>query len=478
MFTKIGEEIHANSWFNDSRLSARAGTLIEQLGNNIGKSIPESTGTDADTRAAYRFVNNPKVTGTSLYSASSYACAARLDSQEGQIYLAIADTTTVNCSELKSREGLRCLNGIKQKGFFCHTLLLTDAEGCPEGLLEQEFYDRAAETLGDARKLSPSEHSKIPIEAKESYRWIRNLQKLHQLVGHQTQNTFVLLMDSEGDIFELFSVREHPHIHILTRVQHNRCLWIDKKQRKGELQPTHLKTAVAGMPCAGCIGLQIRDDKTEQKRYAQLEVRYRKVTIAVPHDLKSYHKEKNYEPIPIGVIEVREITPLSEGQIPFEPLHWFLITSLPLENFAQALQVIHFYTLRWRVEDFHVVLKQGCAIEKLQFKQKHALQNLIALYSIVAVQHLRLRYLHEVQPDAPMEVLGLPAKAYSVTEQYLVKIRKIKLKTVEKPTIADFFKLIALLATGNAKNIGFRALWIGISKFQLIWDTYCAFNDS
>jgi Transposase DNA-binding len=475
MFTNLGNEIRAQSWFNDKRLSARAGVLIEQLGN-IGNSIPESTGTYNDTRAAYRFFNNEKVTEMRLQKASLSACEARLESKPAQLYLAISDTTTLNYSDQKSREGLKCLNGVKQKGFFCHTMILTDAEGCPEGLIEQAFYDRAAETVGNARKLSPAEHSKIPIIEKESYRWLTNLETLHSAFGHQTHHQFIHLMDSEGDIFELFHARKHSHIHILTRAQHDRQLWIDKKQ--GKEQPTNLKRAVAGMPCAGCIGLNIRDDKTEQKRYAQLEVRFRKVTIAVPHDLKSYHKDKNYGSLPIWVVEVREITPVQTGQAPFEPLHWILITSLTVADFAQALQIIRFYTLRWRVEDFHVVLKQGCAVEKLQFKHKHALQNLVALYSIIAVQHLRLRYLHEVKPDAPIEILGLPPKAYSVAEQYLVKIRKIKLKTVKEPTIADFFKLIALIATGNVKNTGFRALWIGITKFNLIWDTYCAFNDS
>jgi hypothetical protein len=475
MFTNLGNEIRAKSWFNDERLSARAGVLIEQLGN-IGNSIPASTGSDSETRAAYRFVNNEKVTELGLQKASLFACAARLESKPAQTFLAICDTTTLNYSDSKSRERLRCLNSVNQKGFFCHTMLLTDAEGCPEGLLEQAFYDRAEATLGNASKLSPSEHSKIPIVEKESYRWLTNLQTLNATFGHQTQHQLVHLMDSEGDIFEVFHAREHNHIHLLTRAQHDRQLWIDKKQ--GKAQPTKLKTAVAGLPCAGCIGLNIRDDKTDQKRSVQLEVRFRKVTIAVPHDLKSYHKDKKYGPLPIWVVEVREITPIQTGQAPFEPLHWFLITSLTVADFAQALQIIRFYTLRWRVEDFHVVLKQGCAVEKLQFKYKHALQNLVVLYSIVSVQHLRLRYLHEVKPDAPIEVLGLPTKAYSVAEQYLVKIRKIKLKVVSEPTIADFFKLIALIATGKVQNTGFRALWVGLTKFNLIWDTYCAFNDS
>jgi hypothetical protein len=85
MFTNLGNEIRAQSWFNDKRLSARAGVLIEQLGN-IGNSIPESTGTYNDTRAAYRFFNNEKGTEMRLQKASLSACEARLESKPAQLY--------------------------------------------------------------------------------------------------------------------------------------------------------------------------------------------------------------------------------------------------------------------------------------------------------------------------------------------------------------------------------------------------------
>jgi hypothetical protein len=60
----------------------------------------------------------------------------------------------LNDSEQKSREGLKCLNGVKQKGFFCHPMILTDAEGCPEGLIEQAFYDRIVSLVNESGNLT------------------------------------------------------------------------------------------------------------------------------------------------------------------------------------------------------------------------------------------------------------------------------------------------------------------------------------
>ena len=138
MFANLGQEISAMIDLKDARLNTRAGVLIEQLGN-IGNSIPSSTGTYNDTRAAYRFVNHPDVHPNDLYYSCLYTCENRLELKERQTFLAICDTTTVNYSKKKSRDQLNCLNGVDQKGFFCHTMLLTDREGCPELLLWQDL---------------------------------------------------------------------------------------------------------------------------------------------------------------------------------------------------------------------------------------------------------------------------------------------------------------------------------------------------
>jgi hypothetical protein len=85
--------------------------------------------------------------------------------------------------------------------------------------------------------------------------------------------------------------------------------------------------------------------------------------LDVPHTLKSYQKNKGYTPQPINVVEVREITPAASTDHAFEPLNWFLLRTLPVETLEQATEIVHFYTLRWRIEDFHVVLKEGSKVE-------------------------------------------------------------------------------------------------------------------
>jgi hypothetical protein len=474
MFKELRAKLSEHSWFNDKRLSNRMGIIVEQVGNNIGSSLPQSAGNPGQTQALYHFLKNDKVTERSLYQGCSSIAKEELSELSGNTYLGISDTTDLNYTTSKTRFVLGCLKTANQKGEYCQSLVLADAQGCHEKLLHQKFYSHDAETMGKSREVISTEQSKLPIEAKESYRWLEDLAELGKLFGTMTQHRFIHIIDSEGDIFELFAARRYAHIHILTRSHHDRKLVIDSE--KDDNQAKNLRKAVQITEVRGCILLPVKDHETGEKRQAELEVRYVSMTMDVPQGLKSYQKDKGYEPISIQVVEVREITPSSCCEKPFKPLHWFLMTTLPVETFVQAIEVIDFYVLRWRIEDFHLVVKEGFKVERLQFKTQQALRNAITIYSIAAIQLLKLRYLSETQADEPMEIIGLPVEAYQATAQFIKTAKKININIVEQPTVAQFYHLITLLGTGNPKNTGIRALWAGLKDFNIIWEAFKAFK--
>ena len=468
MFNHVNLALTLNGRLGDVRLSRRLGLIVEQLGNHFGLTLPRSAGSHSQTQAIYRFMNNKVVNEQQIMATESARVGEQISRWEDQrTYLAISDTTVLNYSQAKSRQGLDCLDGVDQKGFFLHSLLLTDAEGCPEGLLSQTFFNRPAESLGTSRRQANLvARKKVPLEQKESYRWVQDLTCLQALFGPMTQHRFVHICDREGDMFELFAARRFEHILVLTRMRYDR--WVADSGVK-------IKEAVRAADCGGCIALTFNDDKVKAKRTAHLEVRWTSVRLAVPPMLKRHHAEKGYEPLPMYVVEAFEP---SVGASEVVPLHWMLLTTLKVENLEQALQAIFFYTQRWRIEEFHLVLKEGCAVEKLQLETAHALKNTLATLSIVAAQVLRLRYLSQTQGEHPMQVIGLPSTAYTVAATFLKKVRQIKVQTPEHPTLNQFIQLLALLGTGNPKNTGIRAIWRGYRDFILIFETYKALNSS
>lgn len=43
-----------------------------------------------------------------------------------------------------------------------------------------------------------------------------------------------------------------------------------------------------------------------------------------------------------------------------DALDWKLITNLPVCSRDDAIEKLHWYAMRWRIETFHKILKSGC----------------------------------------------------------------------------------------------------------------------
>lgn len=469
MFTSIGIDLMASRWFGDLRLSKRFGHIVTQLLLNFGHSLPQSMGNKHQTKAAYNFMSHRKVDVQGLYSSDAYRLQDRIEFFSGHTYLAMSDTTTLNYTTNKSSSRIGYLDTIKQKGYHMQTLMLCDSTGCPEGLLRSGFYNRRAQDLHKSAQVSSAKVSKQSIEEKESYRWLEDLEALHTLFDKMTQHRFIHIMDREGDIFEVFSARRYDHIHILCRLQHDRKL-IDKDLK--------IKALVAQQAPVGELELTFLDRRKKEakdprakrvKRTVVLEVRVAPVRVDVPRDLKVYQKNKGYQPLDLYVIHTREIPNPDTLDDEFEPLEWFLITSIPVQTAEQAIELIQYYANRWRIEDFHLVLKEGSQVERFQYQDDHQLKNALTVYAIVAIQVLRLRCLDKTQPNQPCQILGFQPQAYQIVADFLIQVKKVKIIKKEQPTVRDLIQLLMILGTGNHKATGVRALWKGLRDFDLIY---------
>ena len=65
------------------------------------------------------------------------------------------------------------------------------------------------------------------------------------------------------------------------------------------------------------------------------------------------------EPVTVSAVHIVETTPPEDE----DPVQWFLLTTLKLGTAKEAAEIVGFYLRRWRIEDWHRVLKSGCRIE-------------------------------------------------------------------------------------------------------------------
>jgi len=88
-----------------------------------------------------------------------------------------------------------------------------------------------------------------------------------------------------------------------------------------------------------------------------------------------------------------------------EPVEWFLLSTRPITSVEQAQECLRWYALRWRIEDWHRVLKSGCRIETLQHKTAERLKRAIAINLVIAWRIMLMTLLGRHSPELPADVM-------------------------------------------------------------------------
>src|SRR3989337_4173299 len=136
------------------------------------------------------------------------------------LVLAVQDTTFLNYTHRPQTEGLGEI-GTKQqnqRGFGMHSTLAVTPQGLSLGLLTQQFFERP---IGEASHTA-SEIQKLPIEEKESYRWLEAFEQVIALTPEEVQ--VVTVCDREADFYEMFVMAKEKQAALLVRANTDRRL--------------------------------------------------------------------------------------------------------------------------------------------------------------------------------------------------------------------------------------------------------------
>jgi Transposase DNA-binding len=124
----IIEELGALS-FGDERLKKRAIKVLSQLSHNATDSIPAACGGAAETKAAYRFFDNDRVTPEKIYKVHQTATLDRM--AEHPVVLIPQDTTVFNFSNQHQREDAGPTTKDSTRGIYLHcAIAVTPSKIC------------------------------------------------------------------------------------------------------------------------------------------------------------------------------------------------------------------------------------------------------------------------------------------------------------------------------------------------------------
>lgn len=353
----------------------------------------------AEVKAYYRMIDQPEESAVNMPNILAPHRKRTLRRMKGQkVVLCVQDGSKLNYNNLDQCEGLGEIGanqtGAKSRGLHLHSTLAVAPNGLPLGVL------RAQCTAPKEKSSEDDRHPfSIPIEEKKTFTWIEHHRDLVALSSEMPRTRLIDVCDREADFFELFDEqRRHPCVDLLVRAKHNRNITVE---------PFKLFAAVRQAPVLSRVRVLIprqsaRPKKSKQKarpkrpgRTADMAVRFLRIQLPPVDD----HADK--DPIDICVVHALEENPPGNAKA----LEWFLLTTIDIASAADAEQCLRWYCLRWRIEDWHRVLKSGCRIEDLAHKNAERLRRAIAINLVIAWRIMLMTLLGRETPELPAEVL-------------------------------------------------------------------------
>jgi len=343
----------------------------------------------------YRLIDQPadsEVTPQNILHPHRARTLRRMQAQS--TVLCIADGTDVNFTSHPQTEGLGVLGsnqtGAQSRGLHLHSTLAVNPNGLPLGVLRARF--EAPEPTGQSERSA---------QQKKSWRWIESLRDCATVAEALPTTRVIHLCDREADFYELFAEQQRaPQVALVVRAQHNRRLPDDQGR---------LFQAVRASKPSGTLALEVTRQSARAKgskrqarlgrqaRTAQLELRYRRVELG--RDPKAHSEAP--DTLPVTVVHAVESAP-PHGE---KPIEWFVLTTLAVSSAEQATEILRFYSLRWRIEDWHRVLKSGCKIDELGHNSIERLERAIAIRMVIAWRVMLMTLLGREVPGLPAELL-------------------------------------------------------------------------
>lgn len=343
----------------------RQTTIIHRLGDG-----------EAEQRGFYRLLHNEGVQTEEVKRYIYDDCLRQVE--QGHHYLVIQDTTQPNFernrANIRNKEGLGVIGDRRSLGFFLHPSLVLDASsGRCLGFSHIETWSRAENHPTKEER----NFQRLPIEEKESYRWISSTQASRERLRTAGACMLTVIADREGDIGDMFKRREDAHLLIRSRVNRH-------------IKEGRLYEYLSSEQCAGSYRFEIRGDARigRATRTAKIEVRYAKIHVVSGGDT-----------IEMYGIEAREVNAPAAG----DAVLWRLLTTHEITSYEQACTIITWYGLRWNIEQVFRLLKQkGFDIESSEMETGKSLIVLTLLSLLTISKVITLHRVLRIENPQPI----------------------------------------------------------------------------
>lgn len=448
----------------DKRLLNRGNSILNRLFSNGIYSIRQLAENDSEAKAMYRFLQNDNIDENSIIKNMTSNCKACIQDRP---VLCIQDTSEINLYNHKNRVKKDDSIGLTNAsfgglGFFIHPSFIIDAETfMPFGFSDIKIWNRPH----DRQEKKRYAYKTLPIEEKESYKWIESSQNSKETLENARE--IIIVQDREGDIYEQFCLVPDSKTHLLVRAKTNRIL--QDNQRLFEY--------LSAQEPRGSYTIELEGDKRRniKKRKAEIEVRFSQIKIkSNPRVAKNLPKN-----ITLYAIEAREKSDEIEN-----PIHWRLLTTKKVGNLEMALLCIEWYTCRWVIEEvFRILKKEGFDIESSELTRGKSIRKL----TLMMLETIVKLFIMQIAYSCEEEISPRSCFSQDEIECLELQIRQLegktdKLKNPYKPSeLKRFIWAIARLGGWKGylseRKPGITTFRKGLQKFSAVMQGYMLFKD-
>jgi len=455
------EEEFARVDFPDARLRPRLLGLAQAFFEQPIAPIPMALHGDANqSKAAYRFFNNPQVDLQTLLHPHYEATAGRI--REHPRVLLVQDTTSLNYDAHASTHGLGPINTRADgaQGLKLHDTLALTPQGVPLGLIDIAVWARDAREAGKAKQ-----RKQRPIEDKESQRWLESYRRTAEVQRLCPDTRLVNLADREADIYELFqeATQAPDGPDLLIRANRTTQRQVDDEDEQKPLWdylPTRARL--------GTCDLAIPARGGRKARVAALAIRCAPIQLRPPKRLKGAPA------LSLWAVHASEPAPAAGS----EALEWLLITTVATRTLEEAVERLSWYAARWNIEVFHRTLKSGCRIEDRRLGHADSLQACLAIDLVVAWRVMYLTKLGRETPNIPCSVFFEEAEWKALHCHH----HRSPNPPQTPPTLGEAMRMVAklggFLGRKSDGHPGATTLWRGLDRLADITSTFTIFHPS
>ena len=420
---------------SDGRLRTRLVQMGEAMARQPQASIPQQMETWANTKASYRFLDNDHVSHEQIQQ--QHWQKTRQEASGYPLVLIIQDTTQLDYTFYQV-EGVGVIGNDKGRGLMLHTAL-AQLPDRPEvlGIMHQQVYVQSV-----TKTHRESSYQRAQRADRASFKWSRAV----EAIGAAPLNCrWLYVADSEGDCFHFLETCLAHQADFLVRMCQNRCI------QDWDECSSHLIDYLRQQEAL--VGYQVTVNSPDQAPHqAQVLLTYCPFIIQAPFHSREKH------PIAVTGVRVWEPHPPADS----EAVEWFLVSSYPIADVEDAMQLARWYAQRPVIEDYHQCLKTGCRIEQRQLKTAQRLQSLVGILALVALRLLQLRALARQCPE--------DLASHYIEPDTLLIVAYYAQQAPQNLTMGDFWLRVACVGGYLARKYdpppGWKILWRGWDMIQ------------